>query len=112
MKAPMKLWKLGLLVLLAAYLGVLGGLDWIIRQPPGQLAKLIAAIPTADNPRSMLFQYILPLKPIFYMARGGRLQAGDPAPDFNLQLLHSEERVHLASFQGGKPVVLIFGSYT
>ena len=44
--------------------------------------------------------------------------AGEPAPDFELALLGSdkdggeETRVSLSSFQGKKPVALIFGSYT
>ena len=42
----------------------------------------------------------------------GRLKAGDPAADFTLKRLHSEQTVRLSSFQGVKPVALVFGSYT
>lgn len=42
----------------------------------------------------------------------GRLAAGDPAPDFNLKLRGSENRVRLADFRGKRPVALVFGSYT
>ena len=48
-------------------------------------------------------------------ARGheeGTLKVGDVAPGFNLKILKSEERVHLASFAGKQPVALVFGSYT
>lgn len=47
-------------------------------------------------------------------SRRGSLKVGDEAPDFELQRLGAkdEERVKLSSFQGKKPVVLIFGSYT
>lgn len=37
---------------------------------------------------------------------------GDAAPDFELPLMGSDERVRLSSFRGDKPVALIFGSYT
>lgn len=43
-------------------------------------------------------------------------QVGDPAPDFSLRRLGadrkpSEERVRLSDFRG-RPVALVFGSYT
>ena len=37
---------------------------------------------------------------------------GEPAPDFHLKLLGSEERVRLSGFRGQRPVALVFGSYT
>jgi hypothetical protein len=40
------------------------------------------------------------------------LKVGDPAPDFSLTCLETNAPVRLSSFQGKKPVVLIFGSYT
>lgn len=50
----------------------------------------------------------------------GTLKVGDAAPDFELKRLPAEgekkadppEQVKLSSFQGKRPVVLIFGSYT
>ena len=39
-------------------------------------------------------------------------RVGDPAPDFTLRKLDKTDAVHLASFSGKQPVVLIFGSYT
>ena len=56
-----------------------------------------------------------------FKSRGFRsrdtLKVGDKAPDFTLKKLNSkkkkkEEKVTLSSFQGKKPVVLVFGSYT
>lgn len=47
------------------------------------------------------------------MGRGeGRLKPGDPAPDFRLKRLQSQDKVRLSSFAGQKPVALVFGSYT
>jgi len=37
---------------------------------------------------------------------------GETPPDFNLKRMGSEERIRLSSFQGQRPVGLIFGSYT
>ena len=37
---------------------------------------------------------------------------GELAPDFNLKLLGSNDRVCLSSFRGQRPVALVFGSYT
>ena len=42
----------------------------------------------------------------------GRLQPGFPAPDFRLKKQNSEELVSLSSFQGKRPVALVFASYT
>ncbi len=44
--------------------------------------------------------------------KGGKLKAGDHAPDFTLPLLKCEETVTLSSYQGKRSVVLIFASYT
>lgn len=49
-------------------------------------------------------------------ARGERhadtLKEGEPAPDFTLSDPLEQRMVTLSSFQGKRPVVLIFGSYT
>ena len=37
---------------------------------------------------------------------------GEAPPDFNLKRMGSDERVRLSSFQGRRPVAVIFGSYT
>ncbi len=37
---------------------------------------------------------------------------GDAAPDFELPRLDGKGSVRLSSFKGGKPVALIFGSFT
>jgi len=39
-------------------------------------------------------------------------RAGDSAPDFELRDINGEDPIRLSSFQGKKPVVLIFGSFT
>jgi hypothetical protein len=37
---------------------------------------------------------------------------GAEAPDFELAKLGSDETVRLSSFEGDRPVALVFGSYT
>lgn len=44
--------------------------------------------------------------------RADRLKRGDAAPDFTLPLISGKGEVTLSSFQGKRPVVLIFASYT
>ena len=39
-------------------------------------------------------------------------QVGQPAPLFKLKSLDGQAETELAEFQGKRPVVLIFGSYT
>ena len=82
---------LGGLVLAAGTLSLAGA------QPPGQ--------PT-----------VLPGEKFTPPARGERqkdgLQVGDRAPDFTLPLAYGTKEMTLSSYQGKKPVVLIFGSCT
>ena len=56
---------------------------------------------------------IFPFETMWMRARAGTLQVGDPAPDFTLAKLDKSAHVQLSSLTAqGKPVVLIFGSYT
>ena len=55
---------------------------------------------------------IVPFKQLWFLARAGRLNIGDPAPGFNLPTADKQSSVSLVAFRGQKPVVLIFGSYT
>lgn len=56
---------------------------------------------------------ILPFETLWLRARAGTLQVGDQAPDFSLAKLDKTEHIQLSSLTAqGKPVVLIFGSYT
>jgi hypothetical protein len=56
---------------------------------------------------------VLPFETLWTHARAGALQIGDPAPDFALTKLDKTATVQLSNLTAqGKPVVLIFGSYT
>jgi cytochrome oxidase Cu insertion factor (SCO1/SenC/PrrC family) len=53
----------------------------------------------------------LPSTRMWLWARAGRLSHGEPAPDFTLPTQVGSSRVTLSSLRG-RPVVLVFGSYT
>jgi hypothetical protein len=92
------------LVVVVLYAGVLGGLLVVMRQPV-VFGKVMSKVP------GPLFM-VIPFKQLWFMARGGHLKVGDPAPDFNLPTADRKARVQLSSFRRHKPVALIFGSYT
>ena len=92
------------LVVGVLYLGLLGGLLEVMRQP------VVFGKVMARAPRPLLM--VIPFKQLWFIARAGRLKVGDLAPDFNLPTTDKKGQVQLSSFRRQKPVVLIFGSYT
>jgi hypothetical protein len=62
----------------------------------------------AGGPKDALYmvRYALP-----HMHRGN-LRVGDSAPDAKLFALNGEETFHVRQRTGGKPLVLVFGSFT
>ena len=86
------------------YVLMLVALFAIMRQPAlfGQVMSKV--------PRPLFM--VIPFKQMWFLARAGRLQVGDPAPEFSLPTAVRKARVRLSSFRGHNPVVLIFGSYT
>ena len=92
------------MVLVAAYVALMGALIALMRQPI-LFGKVMRHVP---EPLLM----VVPFKPLWFVARAGRLRVGDPAPNFNLPTGDKSGRIVLASFRGQKPVVLVFGSYT
>jgi hypothetical protein len=81
------------------------GLYAAMRQPPETFGAIMARVPS-------IAMIVLPFKPLWMSARAGRLQVGDPAPDFTLPVLHGDRSVTLSAEYRHKPVVLVFGSYT
>lgn len=79
----------------------------VMRRPPEQFARVMSKIP---GPVAFM---VLPFETLWTHARGGMLNVGDPAPDFSLAKLDHSDHVQLSSLTAqGKPVVLVFGSYT
>ena len=76
-----------------------------MRQTPDAFGRFMKHVP-------LPFMLVLPFETLWNRARGGRVQAGDAAPDFNLPTLDHASQVRLSSFRGSRPVALVFGSYT
>jgi hypothetical protein len=53
-----------------------------------------------------------PFETLWTHARAGRVKVGDPAPDFTLDKVDHSESVRLSALNQGRPVVILFGSYT
>jgi hypothetical protein len=96
---------LGVLALL--WLLASSSLFAVMRQSPDKFARVMARVP---GPVAFL---VLPFETLWTHARAGRLQVGDPAPDFSLMKLDKSAQIHLSALTAQrKPVVLVFGSYT
>jgi hypothetical protein len=91
-------------VLAVLYAALMGGLLAVMRQPI-LFGRVMRHVP---EPLMM----VVPFKPLWFVARAGRLRIGDAAPNFDLPGGDKSGRVVLASFRGHEPVVLVFGSYT
>lgn len=93
------------LILAALYLLAAGTLFAIMWLPPARFAAIAAHIPGP-----VLLRYF-PFPTAWSIARAGSLSPGDPAPAFDLPRHGNTGRVTLQQ-HAGRPVVLIFGSYT
>jgi hypothetical protein len=91
-------------VLVLGYVTFLIAMFVVMRQPPGRFGQVMRHFP-------MPAMMIVPFEPMWNVARGGELRVGDEAPDFNLPRSDKSGEVRLSSLRG-KPVVLVFGSYT
>jgi len=96
-------------ILLASALLLYGALTaalyWTMRQPLDRFGAIMRHVPGVA-------MAVLPFEPIWMRVRAGMLQAGDTAPDFELPTVDHARRVRISEEYRGKPVVLIFGSYT
>ena len=101
----MKRWWQWLAVVAVALGAWNGYVYWLMSQTPERFAQGMAAIP---QPAMMLS----PFPVLWNSARGGSLQPGDVAPDFDLPSVDGSVRVKLSEHRGVRPVVLVFGSYT
>jgi hypothetical protein len=94
-------------VIVVVWVLACGALYAVMRQPPETFARFMAKIP---GPVAFL---VLPFETLWTHARAGDLRVGDAAPDFSLMKLDKSASVRLSSLTAqGRPVVLIFGSYT
>jgi hypothetical protein len=77
-----------------------------MRQPPERFGTFMRHAPAP------LVWGTLPARRMWLWARKGDLAEGHHAPEFTLSTYNHQSRVALASHQGKRPVVLVFGSYT
>ena len=91
--------------LVVVYAILLGGMFVAMLQPPAVFGRIMSKLPS-------ITYFCFPFKPMWLVARRGRLNVGDPAPDFALETADRSQTVRLSSFRGREPVVLIFGSHT
>jgi hypothetical protein len=97
----------GLAVLLALWILACGAIYRMMCKPPETFAGFMAKVP---GPVAFL---AFPFETMWTQARAGRLQVGDPLPDFSLMKLDKSAAIQLSGLTAqGRPVVLIFGSYT
>lgn len=96
-----------LCALAVLWLGAAAVMYNIMRQPPEHFARVMSKLP---QPLAFL---VLPFETLWLHARAGDLSIGDRAPDFTLTTLDKTSTIRLSSLTAeGKPVVLVFGSYT
>jgi hypothetical protein len=87
------------------YILLCGVMYMLLRQRPPAVARVFDRLPA-------ILWITLPMPRIWKLANRGSLHPGDMAPDFDLPTLDRKSRVKLSALRGGKPVVLVFGSYT
>jgi hypothetical protein len=88
-----------------AYSLFAGYILWAMHQPPETFGRVMSRMPDAAY-------LILPFETMWTSARAGRLQNGDPAPNFSLLKLDKNDKIQLSALSSRQPVVLVFGSYT
>ena len=102
-KWPRRL-RRSLLGILVVYVVFVAGMFAVMCQPPQRFGQIMRYFP-------MPAMMVLPFERMWNVARGGELRVGEEAPDFTLPRTDKSGTVKLSSLRG-KPVVLVFGSYT
>jgi hypothetical protein len=102
-----RVWITAAGVLALLWVFACGSLFAVMRQSPETFARVMARVP---GPVAFL---VLPFETLWTHARAGKLQVGDPAPDFSLMMLDKSAQIQLSALTAQRePVVLVFGSYT
>ena len=97
---------LKLVVVLAVIYALAVGLFFAaMHKPPEKFAGIVAKMPPVFFP-------VLPFRQMWTVARRGQLEPGGRAPEFELSTHDKQSAVRLSELNRGRPVVLVFGSYT
>ena len=91
-------------VMAIVYIVLTSAAWFVMRRPPDDFGQVMKHVPPA-------MMMVLPFETLWLRARAGTLQVGDVSPDFDLQSIDGKEHARLSA-ERGRPVVLIFGSYT
>jgi hypothetical protein len=91
-------------VLLCLWCSFLLYIGWAMRQPPEKFGRVMSRMP-------MPAFFLFPFETMWTKARAGTVRPGEMAPDFRLPTIDHSSEVQLSALRG-KPVVLVFGSYT
>ena len=100
-KRTLSIFAVVLLLLWGSFLVFIG---WAMRQPPERFGRVMSDMP-------MPAFFLFPFETMWSQARAGVVQPGDRAPDFRLPTLDHQSEVDLSALRG-KPIALVFGSYT
>ncbi len=92
-------------VCFAGWVSLVAYVNWAMHQPPEVFGHVMARMP-------MPAYFVLPFETLWSRARKGQLSIGDAAPGLPVKKLEDHAPTELASLWAGKPVVLVFGSYT
>ena len=99
-----RFWKTAAVCLFVAWVGFLFAVNRAMHKSPEEFGHFMKKLP-------MPAYFVIPFETLWSRARAGTVNVGEQAPDFNLELHDKSGRVQLSAFRG-KPVVLVFGSYT
>jgi hypothetical protein len=98
-------WVFRVAIVVALLYGALLGLVYMqMMKPPLEFAGFWGDVPA-------FARRVVPFRPLWNRARAGSLQPGDAAPDFELPYHDHSGAMRLSELRG-RPVVLVFGSYT
>lgn len=73
----MRTWHKLVLTIIALYAILCAAAFEVMRQTPERFSRVMIHVPDAAF-------VVVPFKPLWYKARAGRVQVGDPAPGFSL----------------------------
>ena len=97
----------GILALILVYVVLCGSVAIAMMQTPERFGAFMKHMPP------VVVWVALPASKMWLWARRGTLSEGERAPDFSLRTAKGRnQRVSLSSYEGARPVVLVFGSYT
>lgn len=94
-----------LAVVVVLWLGLVSLMWREMHRPPEIFARFMSHMPW------QVF-LVVPFETLWTRARAGSIALGDSAPDFSLAKVDKSGSLRLSELNQGRPLVMIFGSYT